>query len=107
MCLLHIITLHFYEFRLSPRVAKSPQHNNRIQQAQKQQLKTGNPDNLPIPIPDPGEMDWSSLVDTATRAILNDADKNGDGINHWTDNVNEQLERLGLETRYVTLVIIV
>lgn len=86
------------EERLSPHVAKSPQQNNRIQQAQKQQLKTGTGDNLPIPIPDPGEMDWSSLVDTATRAILNDSEKNGEGSNHWTDNVNEQLERLGLET---------
>lgn len=86
------------EERLSPRVTKSPQHNNRIQQAQKQQLKTGTPDNLPIPVPDPGEMDWSSLVDTATRAILNETEKNGDGLNHWVDNVPEQLERLGIDS---------
>lgn len=82
--------------RLSPRVTKSPQHNNRIQQAQKQQLKTGPPENLPIPVPDGGEMDWSSLVDTATRAMLSETEKNGESLTHWVDNV---AEHLGLDAR--------
>lgn len=80
-------------------MTKSPQHANRIQQAQKQQLKTGTQENLPIPVPDPGEIDWPSLVDTATRAMLNNLDKKGVDLAHWVDNINEQLEQMEMESK--------
>ncbi|KAK6640177.1 hypothetical protein RUM44_011863 [Polyplax serrata] len=85
------------EERLSPRVTKSPQYpNSRVQQAQKQQLKTSTSDKLPIPVPDPGEMDWSSLVDTATRAMLNETSNNTDNLTNWIEG--EQLEHLSLDS---------
>lgn len=31
--------------------------------------KAPDPPSLPIPLPGPGEVDWPSLVDTATRAM--------------------------------------
>lgn len=71
-----------FVFRLSPRVTKSPQSpSNRIQK----HLKPSNPEKLPIPVPDPGEMDWSSLVDTATRAMLNENGKNPESLTNWTE----------------------
>lgn len=62
-----------------------------------------------LPLPDAGDMDWPSLVDTATRAMLHvredndnlNADvcmtetvRNGENLGHWVDDV---AERLGLD----------
>ncbi|XP_044731781.1 signal-induced proliferation-associated 1-like protein 1 isoform X2 [Chrysoperla carnea] len=63
-----------------------------------------------LPLPDAGEMDWPSLVDTATRAMLHVKDdsenlnasdacisetvRNGENLGHWVDDV---AERLGLD----------
>ena len=57
----------------------------------------------PLPLPDAREMDWPSLVDTATRAMLQvqrdepipEAARNGESLGNWVDDV---AERLGLET---------
>ena len=73
--------------RLSPRVTKSP----------------GAKLAEPLPLPDAREMDWHSLVDTATRAMMQvqrdepvpEAARNGEGLGHWVDDV---AERLGLDT---------
>lgn len=61
----------------------------------------------PLPLPDARDMDWPSLVDTATRAMLNvsegseGAEGNGTSSNNeplanWVDDV---AERLGLDRR--------
>lgn len=57
----------------------------------------------PLPLPDAREMDWPSLVDTATRAMLQvretttvpEAARNGESLGHWVDDV---AERLGLDS---------
>ncbi|PSN31880.1 hypothetical protein C0J52_19690 [Blattella germanica] len=75
------------EERLSPRVTKSP----------------GTKLAEPLPLPDAREMDWPSLVDTATRAMMQvqcdepvpEAARNGESLGHWVDDV---AERLGLDT---------
>ena len=72
--------------------------SNRVQHAQKQQLKTSVTEKLPIPVPDPGEMDWSSLVDTATRAMLSENEKNSEGLTNWTEG--EQMNNLSLDSKY-------
>lgn len=65
----------------------------------------------PLPLPDAHDMDWPSLVDTATRAMLNvsEGTESGDGnsasacnepLANWVDDV---AERLGLDRRYVPL----
>ena len=62
----------------------------------------------PLPLPDAHDMDWPSLVDTATRAMLNvsEGTESGDGnsnsagnepLANWVDDV---AERLGLDRRY-------
>jgi len=70
------------------------------------------PSNLPIPLPGPGEVDWPSLVDTATRAMgveetTNDngvldaqteAGMHGANLGQWVDDM---AGHLGLDTRYV------
>ena len=56
----------------------------------------------PLPLPDAREMDWPSLVDTATRAMMQvqrdepvpEAARNGESLGHWVDDVTE---RLGLD----------
>ncbi|XP_068085355.1 signal-induced proliferation-associated 1-like protein 2 isoform X3 [Anabrus simplex] len=67
--------------RLSPRVTKSP----------------GSKLAEPLPLPDAREMDWPSLVDTATRAMLQvpEAARNGETLGPWEDDV---AERIALET---------
>lgn len=74
-------------YRLSPRVTKiSNKH-----------------DSSNLPLPDTREMDWPSLVDTATRAMLQVSDdsgsaeaaKNGENLGQWVEDV---AERLGLDT---------
>jgi signal-induced proliferation-associated 1 like protein 1 len=75
------------EERLSPRVTKS----------------SGAKLAEPLPLPDAREMDWPSLVDTATRAMMQvqrdepvpEAARNGESLGHWVDDVTE---RLGLDT---------
>ncbi|XP_075225356.1 signal-induced proliferation-associated 1-like protein 2 [Lycorma delicatula] len=75
------------EERLSPRVTKSS--------ANKQQSSH---DAGAIPLP--GEMDWPSLVDTATRAMLQvggdcptgtSGSHNGENFGQWVDDVTETL----------------
>lgn len=69
--------------RLSPRVTKSP----------------GAKLAEPLLLPDAREMDWPSLVDTATRAMMQvqhdepvpEAARNGESLGHWVDNVAEHL----------------
>ncbi|PNF19182.1 hypothetical protein B7P43_G09603 [Cryptotermes secundus] len=69
------------EERLSPRVTKLAE---------------------PLLLPDAREMDWPSLVDTATRAMMQvphdepvpEAARNGESLGHWVDDV---AERLGLD----------
>jgi hypothetical protein len=70
--------------RLSPRVTKSPG------------AKLAEP---PLLLPDAREMDWPSLVDTATRSLMQaqhdeavpEAARNGESLGHWVDNVAEHL----------------
>ncbi|XP_049833971.1 signal-induced proliferation-associated 1-like protein 1 isoform X1 [Schistocerca gregaria] len=68
---------------------------------------------LSLPLPDARQMDWPSLVDTATRAMLHlppseggvgvgvgagaelQAARNGESLGHWVDDV---AERLGLDS---------
>lgn len=69
--------------RLSPRVTKSP--GAKIAE--------------PLLLPDAREMDWPSLVDTATRSLMQvqhdepvpEAARNGESLGHWVDNVAEHL----------------
>ncbi|KAJ9585309.1 hypothetical protein L9F63_002894, partial [Diploptera punctata] len=75
------------EERLSPRVTKSS--STKLAE--------------PLPLPDAREMDWPSLVDTATRAMMQvqrdepipEAARNGESLGHWVDDV---AERLGLDS---------
>lgn len=79
-------------FRLSPRVTKS---------STGKQQSTHDTGGIPLP---PGEMDWPSLVDTATRAMLqvgsdcptgSSGSHNGENFGQWVDDVTESL---GLES---------
>ncbi|XP_034256071.1 signal-induced proliferation-associated 1-like protein 2 isoform X2 [Thrips palmi] len=85
------------EERLSPRVTKSVSNNGGC--------KNSLPSLSPIPLPDARDMDWPSLVDTATRALLNVSDgveisdgntasTNSEPLANWVDDV---AERLGLD----------
>lgn len=85
------------EERLSPRVTKSASNNG----GGKSSLSSLSP----IPLPDARDMDWPSLVDTATRALLNVSDgteivegnaasTNNEPLANWVDDV---AERLGLD----------
>lgn len=73
--------------RLSPRVTKSPS------------AKLAEP----LPLPDARDMDWPTLVDTATRAMMQvqcddsvpEAARNGESLRQWEDDV---AEHLGLDT---------
>ncbi|KAJ4443510.1 hypothetical protein ANN_05182 [Periplaneta americana] len=76
------------EERLSPRVTKSP----------------GSKLADPLSLADNREMDWPSLVDTATRAMMqvqrDEPVPNGESLGHWVDDV---AERLGLDTTAVNM----
>jgi len=100
----HLKTM-FWFCRLSPWVTKPP---SGVSQKVSTALS-------PLPLPDAQDMDWPSLVDTATRAMLTVSDSaesidqgvsSSGGVNslpnadneplaHWVDNV---AERLGLDT---------
>ncbi|RZF47811.1 hypothetical protein LSTR_LSTR012128 [Laodelphax striatellus] len=69
------------EERLSPRVSTP---------------SSGKGDSLPLP--GPGEMDWSSLVDTATRAMLHVGDDAPNGEAAFGQWVNGVAESLGLDS---------
>ncbi|XP_052123652.1 signal-induced proliferation-associated 1-like protein 2 isoform X2 [Frankliniella occidentalis] len=84
------------EERLSPRVSK-PISNNGGCKSSLSSLS-------PLPLPDTRDMDWPSLVDTATRAMLNVAENveigdgnsssNNEPLANWVEDV---AERLGLD----------
>lgn len=90
------------EERLSPRVTGSqpsaaPGSNSSKSPTSNTSSNNTKPPTPPLPLPDCTDMDWPSLVDTATRAMLqvNGTGSSATNLGQWAEDI---AGRLGLDT---------